>query len=81
MTSSCTDFSDFLFCRDLELNRSSSAVSMSCDNSDYSYAHKITGKLLIDDMTELLEEPVEEQQPTEQVGDVTKTILKRCLFD
>merc|ERR1719474_1714264 len=54
---------------DLELNRSSSAVSMSCDNSDYSYAHKINGKLLIDDMTELLEEPVEEQLPTEQGGE------------
>ena len=70
--SSCSSFSDFLFSRDLELNRSSSAVSMSCDNSDYSYAHKLTPKLLLDDMTELLEEPVEEHQPTEQVGEVVK---------
>ena len=45
---------------------------MSCDNSDYSYAHKLTPKLLLDDMTELLEEPVEEHQPTEQVGEVVK---------
>ena len=56
---------------------------MSCDNSDYSYAHKITGKLLIDDMTELLEEPVEEQQPTEQVGVIFEERNKnrKCSFD
>ena len=56
---------------------------MSCDNSDYSYAHKINGKLLIDDMTELLEEPVEEQLPTEQVGRKADYLIaiKKCLYD
>ena len=53
--------------RDLELNRSSSAVSMSCDNSDYSYATKYSlGHGALTNMTELLEEPVEEKP--EQVG-------------
>ena len=51
-------------CRDLELNRSSSAVSMSCDTSDYSYAAKLPGQPSLPPaaaMTELLEEPVEEK--------------------
>ena len=59
-----------LYFRDLELNRSSSAVSMSCDTSDYSYATKYTlnGPVQSDNnMTELLEEPVEEKP--EQVGE------------
>lgn len=58
-------------CRDLELNRSSSAVSMSCDTSDYSYAAKLPGQPSLPPaaaMTELLEEPVEEKP--EQVGDI-----------
>ena len=53
-----------MFYRDLELNRSNSAVSMSCDNSDYSYAQygqAGAGTRIIDNMTELLEEPVEEK--------------------
>ena len=55
--------------RDLELNRSSSAVSMSCDNSDYSYAQYGQAKVAartVENMTELLEEPVEEAP--QQVG-------------
>ena len=55
--------------RDLELNRSSSAVSMSCDNSDYSYAQYGQPKVQarpVENMTELLEEPVEEAP--QQVG-------------
>ena len=55
--------------RDLELNRSSSAVSMSCDNSDYSYAQYGQTKVqarTVENMTEVLEEPVEEVP--QQVG-------------
>ena len=51
--------------RDLELNRSASAVSMmGCDNSDYSYVTRLPGP----GVTELLEEPVEEESEGE-VGD------------
>ena len=59
----------FHIARDLELNRSSSAVSMSCDNSDYSYAQYGQPKVQarpVENMTELLEEPVEEAP--QQVG-------------
>ena len=59
----------FAVARDLELNRSSSAVSMSCDNSDYSYAQYGQAKAParnVENMTELLEEPVEETP--QQVG-------------
>ena len=59
----------FAVYRDLELNRSSSAVSMSCDNSDYSYAQYSQTKVqarTVENMTELLEEPVEETP--QQVG-------------
>ena len=61
----------FAVARDLELNRSSSAVSMSCDNSDYSYAQYGQAKAParnVENMTELLEEPVEETP--QQVGEV-----------
>ena len=54
--------------RDLELNRSNSAVSMSCDTSDYSYAQYGQTSRVTDNMTELLEEPVEEKQ--EQVSPI-----------
>ena len=60
----------FAVARDLELNRSSSAVSMSCDNSDYSYAQYGQAKAParnVENMTELLEEPVEETP--QQVGE------------
>lgn len=66
-TSWCEFFLN-LFRRDLELNRSSSAVSMSCDNSDYAFAHKMPSKIRIEDLTELLEEPVEEKLPGEEVS-------------
>ena len=61
-----------VFYRDLELNRSNSAVSMSCDNSDYSYAQYAQAgpnTRIIDNMTELLEEPVEEKQ-----GEVSRPV-------
>ena len=50
-------------------------MSMSCDTSDYSYAQYAQTKphlqpRLLDEMTELLEEPVEEEQ--EQVGEILK---------
>ena len=64
----CSNFSDFLCFRDLELNRSNSAVSMSCDTSDYSYAQYGQTSRVTDNMTELLEEPVEEKQ--EQVSPI-----------
>ena len=44
-------------------------MSMSCDNSDYSYAQYGVAKVparTVENMTELLEEPVEETP--EQVG-------------
>ena len=44
-------------------------MSMSCDNSDYSYATKYSlGPAVTANMTELLEEPVEEKP--EQVGEL-----------
>ena len=62
--------------RDLELNRSNSAVSMSCDNSDYSYAQYGQTSRVTDNMTELLEEPVEEKQ--EQVSPMSYYLCLIC---